>query len=612
MKDLGLAINRSVKGGTSRGFVSRSRAVPMRWSCLTLTLTLALILTGSECRAKVRSSGPAEDLFRLVPTDSGLTLAVEDLRGHSKQIRESALFQGLNQLEAIRSWRTSREGLGIEKTWNEIQASFGLTLEAIRDDLLGDAVILALQPGPPTQPDLAQGLLLVRPRDRELVARILKSLNEIQTRSGELDRVESRSRGNTTYMVRQFKAGQRPPEFYIQFDDGPFAWSNSEAMIHGVIDRKSANGQGLGNDPNFRKVRGGLPERALVSLFVNPRLLERLMTENSTPAKAATDRLPALFARYLGAVSQLGFAVQWQDGFVFHSHEVLDPGKLEPWLKRWLTQPSAAPGSIPPIPPTAVAVVAANIDFAAVAEATRALIPEADRPSVANLTLVAKGMLLGHEPMTWLIPRLHHQVFVYLDVEPEPNGKPTFPWVAIVGWSNQPGGDEPAGPIDNALRTMFALVAVDPKYRDSHLKVETRPHGEARLTALIKDGGRTLMAYRSDPDRLTLGNSIEAVTRSATMPGPTASPLDEIRAKYVAGAETFAVVDTQRLTREVKRIQEPLARRLAAKSHRTYEETDHDLGQLIALASLFRAFTFATFTTRDATEIHRTIGLYAR
>jgi hypothetical protein len=573
---------------------------------------LALILTSVgtfATKTAAQASGPADDLFRLVPTDSGVTLAVEDLRGHSKEIRDSALFEGLNRLEAVRSWLGSDQSRMVERISKEVQAGFGVSLEVIRDDLLGDAVILALQPGPATKPDLAQGLLLVRPRDHELVSRLLKALNQIQTRSGELDRVESRPRGGLTYMVRHFKAGHRPSEFYIQLHDGTFAWSNSESMIQGVIDRNAAIGTGLGDDPRFRKVRKGLPERALLSLFVNPRLLERLMTDGSPASKPSEDLMPKLLARYLGAVSQLGFAVQWHDGLVIHSHEVLDPEKLEPWLKRWLTRAPSTPTSPAKIPESAVALVSANIDFEAVAEAAHELIPESERASFANLKLAAQGMLLGHDPMTWLIPRLHRGVLIYLDVEPNPTARPSFPWVAVVGWSNRAGLDDLAGPIDNALRTLFALVAVDPKSREAQLKVETRPSGEARLTCLTR-GNRTIMAYRSDPDQLAIGNSADAINRLAS--GPSNTTLAEIRSKHVADAETFAVVDVQKLVREVKRLKEPIAQKLAARSHRPVNATERDLGQLIDLASLFRAFTFSTITSKDATEIHRTLGLIAR
>jgi hypothetical protein len=581
----------------------------MRWSCLTLVL---MTWVGAFATS-ANGSGPADDLFRLVPADSGVTLAVEDLRGHSREIRESPLFEGLRKLPVVQSWLASDRFRMIERTSNEVRTGLGISLETLRDDLFGDAVVFALQPGPATQPDLAQGLLLVRPRNRELIARLLRSLNEIQTRSGELDRVESRSRGTLTYMVRHFKAGQRPAEFTVQLDDGTFAWSNSEGMIQGVIDRKGGTGSGLGDDPRFRKVRKGLPDRAMVSLFVNPRLLDRLILDPTRSSKTTSDRLANQLVRYVGALGQVGFAVQWREGFVIHSHEVLEPEKLEPWLKEWLTRPTSPlpsqANSLALVPSTAVAIVSANLDFQAIAEMVDALTPNESKTSFANLKLAAQGVLFGHDPITWLLPRLDHTALVYLDVEPNPEARPSFPWVAVIGWQRRAGLDDLTGPIDNAIRTLFAMAAIETKDHSAALKVETKPLAEGRLTTLAK-ATRVLLSYRTDHDRLVIGNSAGAVARFAT--GPANPVLAELRAKFVSEAETFAIVDALRLVGDVKRLQEPIARRLAARSHRPVAATERDLAQVVDLAWLFRAFTFSTTTSKDATEIHRTIGLIGR
>jgi hypothetical protein len=338
-------------------------------------------------------------------------------------------------------------------------------------------------------------------------------------------------------------------------------------------------------------------------------MIERLMTDAARSSKTAPDPPSLMLTRYLAAVTQVGFAIEWRDGLMFHSHEVLEPEKLDPWLRKWLTRPASPVVSLANVPSTAVAVISANLDFEAIGEAARELISNSDRASIANLKLVAQGILLGHDPMTWIVPRLNSTILLYLDVEPDPNARPSMPWVAVVGWSSRDGLDDLTGPIDNALRTLFAFVAVDNANRPSKLKVETRTVGEARTTALL-DEKRTVVAYRSFHDQLTLSNSLEAIARLGN--GSSNPTLSEFRAKYAANAETFLIVDAQRLAHEVKRLQGPIAKKLAAKSRRAVDATERDLAQLIELVSLFRAFTFATLTTKDATEIHRSIGFIAR
>ncbi len=127
-----------------------------------------------------------------------------------------------------------------------------MKLADLRDQLLGDAVVLVLRldPEAPTDPSRARGLLLLRARDPALVERLIAAVNASQRAGGELERVDDRRRGETTYHVREFPAGSgRPPEWYVSDPDGTFAFSNSEAMIQGVIDRKAGSRAGVERRP---------------------------------------------------------------------------------------------------------------------------------------------------------------------------------------------------------------------------------------------------------------------------------------------------------------------------------------------------------------------------
>ena len=344
----------------------------------------------------VRAAGPADGLLRLVPPNSGVTLAVEDLRGHFQEIGGSRLLAQLRFNPTVRAWLASERFRTLERASRDIAAALGVPLSVIRDEIAGDAVVLSLMPGPEARPEEARGLLLALPRDRTLVEPMMKSLNEVQSRSGELQGVELKSRGPIPYRVRKFKAAGRPTEYYVVLDNGVFAWSNSEEMIFGVIDRKLSGGKGLGDDPSFEKVRRGLPERSMASLFVNPRLLDRAMDAVARPAKPEEGRLGAILARYLGAVGYAGASLQWREGIFLHTHEAVDPARLDPWLRRWLSGPSV-PVSLPGlVPESALAIASVQINYDAALEALAELVPEDDRPRLENLRLALQGLL--HRP----------------------------------------------------------------------------------------------------------------------------------------------------------------------------------------------------------------------
>lgn len=568
-----------------------------------LTLFLLLGLAPSE---PAKAQGPADDLLRLVEPDSGVTLAVEDLRGRAREVVGSPLFEGLLRLPTVRAWMASEPFRKAERASRDVQAALGVPLATIRDDLLGGAVVLSLQAGPSGKPDQSRGLLLVKPRDRRLLERLIKLFNDAQTQSGELDGVDPRARGAVKYSARLFKARGRAPEYYVLLDDGTFAWSNSEGMIHGVIDRQVSGRAGLRDDPEFRKVRAGLPDRPLASLFVNARFLERAWAD--APRREG-DRPAEMIARYIRAVGMAGIALEWREGVFLTSYETVAPQKLDPWLKEWLTRPSA-PVTLPgQVSPATVALASANVDFKALLGAWRDLVPENDRGSLENLKLTFQGILMGRDPITEVLPRLGPGAILALEIEPDKSTRPRFPLVGVVGWPIVPGDDDLAAPIDNAMRTLLAFSSIKPRRRSDHLRIESRTIGDARMT-LLTDGLRARIAYRVDHNRLVVGNSSDAVARFGT--GQPASIFAEVRARYFPEAETFAIVDLTRLVQEVRAMQGPIARALAARSKRPVDATDRDLAALIAVAELFKAATFTSTASPDATDVRRSVGLIAR
>ena len=204
-------------------------------------LALAIVSVGRLAEG-ADSPGPADDLLRLVPPDSTVVVTVEGLRDQARIIGESRLVADLRKLPVVRSWLDSEKALSLKHSCSQIEAALGVRLADLRDQLLGDAVVLVLRMDPeaPTDPSRARGLLLLRARDPALVERLIGAFNTAQRASGELERVGDRRRAETTYHVREFPAGSgRPPEWYVSDPDGTFAFSNSEAMIQGVIDRKS-------------------------------------------------------------------------------------------------------------------------------------------------------------------------------------------------------------------------------------------------------------------------------------------------------------------------------------------------------------------------------------
>src|SRR5262249_38913532 len=153
-------------------------------------------------------------------------------------------------------WLASERGRGYQKAKAQIGAILGSDFGAGRDGLLGEAVVLALRPPPGGRPQGARGPLLGRVPDRRPVGRAVVGVNDAQLKKGELTRVAQKVRDGAGYFAREFRAPRRPDEFYAYLPDRVFAWSNSEELILGALDRQARGSGGLDGVPAFRDVRG--------------------------------------------------------------------------------------------------------------------------------------------------------------------------------------------------------------------------------------------------------------------------------------------------------------------------------------------------------------------
>jgi hypothetical protein len=584
--------------------------------------------------------------LRLLPPDMTVVVTIDKLREQAGAFLKSDLAAELRQLPAVRDWFASEKFQQFERARTQIETHLGVNLSDLRDELLGDAVVLALRLPPEAGGDAnqARGILLVEARNVALLRRLIEVVNSSQQESGELSGVAARRRNGTTYHVREFPpAANRPPEWYVDGADGTFAISNSEPLIHAVIDRRArvrndagAPGRGLEVDPGFGELVGlkavarQLPDHALARLFVNPRHFARVLTAQPRAAKPSNARMKAVVERYLAAVDYAGAALTWSDeSIVIRSVETLHPSLLDPWLRRWAVDHRRLEPSLSRVPSTALAVASARVDASAVLDAITQIVPDDDQPRLANLQTLASGLLLGQDLRTQVLPRLGPGVVAYLDTAVEPNepgdmpGAPghapaglSFPLVVVVDLASDPGTGTPrplAAAADNALRTVLAMTALDDK----------RAEGRSRITARIVAGTTVTtleppvpFAYAVDGarHRVVLSNSPGAVARYLeSSSGPNAGEhFRQARAAAFASADSYACVDLEAVDLLAVTHRAALVQTLAARQKRPVDEVDRDLAQVLALARLFRAGFVTSRFEADATAVHRSAGLLRR
>ena len=162
-------------------------------------VTIVLCARGFAAAQDPAGNSPADAMLRLVPPDSAVVLSVEDFRQQFRAFTSSPLFAGLKQLPAVKAWIQSEKGQQLLRSRDQIEAVLGTKLSDICDELIGDAVVLALElrPEEPADSSQARGLLLVQARDRALLERLIQVVNDKQKASGELAQVTEREHRGT-------------------------------------------------------------------------------------------------------------------------------------------------------------------------------------------------------------------------------------------------------------------------------------------------------------------------------------------------------------------------------------------------------------------------------
>ena len=125
-----------------------------------------------------------------MPADAGFCLIVQQLRDQAERWQRSPWIKSLRVSPLGKALENTPEMQRLTRLDGELQKHFNLGWANLRDDILGDAVVLAYWPAPPGQPDQEQGMLLVRARSAKLLKQFVDSVNDEQQKSKELKELD--------------------------------------------------------------------------------------------------------------------------------------------------------------------------------------------------------------------------------------------------------------------------------------------------------------------------------------------------------------------------------------------------------------------------------------
>jgi hypothetical protein len=343
----------------------------LRSSILDLRSSILAVLTLLALAGPGRAQQPAarDELLALVPPDVGFCLLVNDLRGHAQKWDRSPWLRSLRESPLVKTILESPEAGQIAALEAELKKHLGVDWPTLRDDIFGDAVVVAYRPGTAAQPDQEQGMIALRAARPKLLAELVDRVNQGQESSGELKELQPVKHLGATYYRR---AHVRKNHYY--YLRGPFlVVAGSEAMLRQAIERDlDRNGREAAPGPWPARFRRAGAAQALATVGINPRAFELF------PAPAQGEK-------------PQGFAGLWRalDG-IFVSLEVdatlelrLDlqgrSAEMPAWARPMFTQTPAPSVLWQRFPEPAILTVADRTDFAAVASQLLALMPPAER-----------------------------------------------------------------------------------------------------------------------------------------------------------------------------------------------------------------------------------------
>jgi hypothetical protein len=237
--------------------------LPLRTALLTALLTIA----------SAQAVAPRDEVLRFVPNDIGFCVMVQNLRETGKAFTESPFAKQLRE--------TDGKGAAINPALQQqfgaldaqIKNEFGIGLEQLRDDILGDVVVFAYRPGPVDKPEQAQTLMLIRARNDKTLKDLVDRFNAKQKKSDELKELEEVRYKGVVYIRRVEK---RETNHY--FLRGPvLVFAREEEMIQRAIDAD------LAAPANTESILGSLfrqlgADKALLAVWIKPRAFDADLT----------------------------------------------------------------------------------------------------------------------------------------------------------------------------------------------------------------------------------------------------------------------------------------------------------------------------------------------
>lgn len=498
------------------------------------------------------------DLLSLLPDDFAVCVVVHDLRGHSARWEQADWLKRFHKSPVGKSLLEAPEMKQLQHWQSEMKKHLDLDWPALRDDILGDTLVLSYTPDPKDKPDDERGLFLVHVRKPDRLQRLIDMLNETQKKSGELKALTAQQYKGNTYFHRD--QGSKSQYYFIK--DSLAVFTVKEELMHGLLDRRASPK----TSPWAKRFEKAGVERALFTMCVNPRMLDPELVQ----ARKKDDPLPSYWRALEGIFVTLTIHDQAELRIAIQA----DAERLPKWARPAFTHTIPTSSLWQRFPETTVFTMASMTDFAGTVEALKLLVPEKDRKKLTK-DWGGIGAILELDPFKDVLPNIGPDWGVCM--LPAKNAQHLPPLMFAI--AVKPGSAEK--PVDQALfkaAGFFAKIAVL-QYPDA-IRLQTMKQGTVEVRYLTSDklfplGFQPACALKDG--FLIFATTPEAIADFRLRPKPADEPKESMLLR----------VSAPELARLLEHRREHILSNLTDRQQMTQKEAKQNLENVIAILGLF-------------------------
>jgi hypothetical protein len=484
------------------------------WSCC-LMPALWLAVPSSLPAAEV---APAEELLRFVPQDVTMCLVVRDLRGHCAALADSPFAQAVRRSPLGLFLQAAPELRDVFKTDDFLAKHLKITLEQLRDDVLGDAVVFAYRADPLGKPERDEGMLLVRARQPQTLATLVERLNAAQKKSGDLKSIEERTHNGVKYFRR---VERKETNFY--YLRGPvLVFSAQESLLRRAIAQERSAGANQ-ESPLGKQLRLLGADRALTALLLNPRGLDAVLEAKLAQAKGADAAFLKTFVECWKGLENLAFTFSLSADLELGLTLRAKPGAMPPAVRRFFDETATRSDLWARFPDNALLALAARTKATALVEMLAAFqTREVAQALRDNLNRGLGAYLGGKDALTEVLPFVGPDWGLCVSAPPASDKR----WAPRVIFAVRVGTGDKNAPVDQAILGAVhflaqAAIINHNRIRKEPLSLKTLREGKWEIRYLSSSRGQVSgfqPAFGLWDGYLVLASSPEAFRRFAATP----------------------------------------------------------------------------------------------